>query len=121
MAKDKRYKVVKTMLDKDIIIEFRQILEVLPKTVIARELRTNNNRMTRLLSNVREFSLDELYRISRALTIDFRKLVFITCTQILNDENGKRQNGAKRSINNTGSKVNGRMSPIKKKLSKARF
>jgi len=96
MAKDKRYKVVKTMLDKGILIEFRQILEVVPKTVIARELRTNNNRMTRLLSDVRSFSLDELYRISRAMTIDFRKLVSITCSQILTEEKNKAQKKVKK-------------------------
>lgn len=98
MAKDKRYKAVKIMIESDNIVEFRQIFELVPKSVLARELRTNNNRMTKLISNVRRFSLDELYRISRAMTIDFRKLVSITCTQMLNDENRKRQKPAKKYV-----------------------
>lgn len=74
------------MIESGYIKEFVQIFDHIPKTVIKDELGTNNDRITRLISNVREFSLGEILTISQLLETDFRKIIAIACTQILNEE-----------------------------------
>lgn len=72
MEKDPRYIAVKYLIEGKQITEFKDIFTHLPKTVMAQDLGTNNNRMTRLIDHVDQFTLAELYRISDLLDVDYR-------------------------------------------------
>lgn len=82
----KRFEIIKIMIENGHIKEFRQIFDYIPKSIIKEELRTNNDRITRLISNVGEFRLEEILTVSELLHTDFIKTVQIACTQILNEE-----------------------------------
>jgi hypothetical protein len=71
MTKDERYLGVKQLIESGHITEFKQIFTYLPKTVLAGDLGTNNNRMTRLINNVHEFTLEELDRISQLIDVSY--------------------------------------------------
>lgn len=71
MTKDERYLGVKQLIESGHITEFKQIFTYLPKTVLAGDLGTNNNRMTRLINNVQEFTLEELDRISQLIDVSY--------------------------------------------------
>ncbi|WP_276484498.1 hypothetical protein [Paraflavitalea pollutisoli] len=71
MTKDERYLGVKQLIESGHITEFKQIFTFLPKTVLAGDLGTNNNRMTRLINNVQEFTLGELDRISQLIDVPY--------------------------------------------------
>jgi len=75
MEKDPRYKAVKVLIEGKHIAEFKEIFTHVPKTIMAHDLGTNNNRMTRLIDHVDQFTLAELYRISNLLNVDY-KVIF---------------------------------------------
>lgn len=90
MEKDHRYKTVKVMIETGHITEFRQIFDHIPKSVVARDLGTNNNRMTRMITHVEQFNLHELYKISALIDIDFMKVLVLGATQFLSSINEKK-------------------------------
>lgn len=63
------------MIEGKHITEFKEIFTHVPKTIMAHDLGTNNNRMTRLIDHVEQFTLAELYRISGLLDVDY-KVIF---------------------------------------------
>ena len=70
MEKDRRYNTVKNLISGGYIKTFREIFDTLPKSVVARDLGMNNARFTRLMDNVDQFSLKELFIIASFLEID---------------------------------------------------
>ena len=88
MEKDPRYKTVKFLIEGKKITEFQEIFTHVPKTIMAHDLGTNNNRMTRLIANVDQFTLGELYKISDLLDVDYRLIFNLAHAQ--NFGTGKR-------------------------------
>jgi hypothetical protein len=70
MAKDRRYTTVKNLITAGYIKTFREMFDTLPKSVVARDLGMNNARFTRLMDNVDQFSLKELFIIASFLEVD---------------------------------------------------
>jgi hypothetical protein len=89
MKKDERYEVVKDMIETGRITEFKQIFKYMPKTVMAHDLSTNTTRMTRLIDNVEEFTLEEVYEISALIEVDRLVIFKILDKQFSNSEKGK--------------------------------
>jgi plasmid maintenance system antidote protein VapI len=90
MEKDHRYKTVKVMIETGNVTEFKQMFDHIPKSVVAHDLGTNNNRMTRLISHVEQFTLDELHKISKLVDTDFKVFVNLAANQFLNAMNEKK-------------------------------
>jgi hypothetical protein len=90
MEKDHRYMTVKVMIETKHVTEFRQIFDHIPKSVVARNLGTNNNRMTRMITHVEQFTIKEVYKISELIEIDFREVLNLVATQFLNSMNEKK-------------------------------
>lgn len=72
--KDPRYKVANIMINAGAIKSFKDIFVHLPKTVVAKDLRTNNNRMTRLIEDPKDFRFAEVATIAKLIGIDFMTL-----------------------------------------------
>ena len=89
MKKDERYEVVKDMIESGRITEFKHIFKYMPKTVMAHDLSTNTTRMTRLIDNVQEFTLEELYEISKLIEIDHLTIFRLLDKQFHNSTKGK--------------------------------
>ena len=73
------------------ITEFKEIFTYVPKSVMAQDLGTNNNRMTRLIQHVGQFSINDVYKISSLLEIDFTEVITLIKNQYLNDKQSKKR------------------------------
>jgi hypothetical protein len=81
MERDPRYMAVKILIEGRHITEFKQIFTHVPKTIMAHDLGTNNNRMTRLITNVDQFTLGQLYKISELLDVDYKTIFDLVHSQ----------------------------------------
>jgi len=75
MNKENRYNIVRIFIEKGDIKTIPEIFDYIPKSVVSTELRTNNNRFTRLINDPLEFKLVELSKIARAIGIETKVLV----------------------------------------------
>jgi len=78
------------MIETGHVTEFRQLFDHVPKSVVAHDLGTNNNRMTRMISHVEQFTIDELYKISMLVDTEFKTFMGIVITQFMNSLNDKK-------------------------------
>ncbi|HEX6428768.1 MAG TPA: hypothetical protein VF008_13830 [Niastella sp.] len=72
--KDPRYKVINIMIKAGAIKSFKEIFVHLPKTVVAKDLHMNNNRMTRLIEYPGGFTFEDIATIAKMTGIDFMTL-----------------------------------------------
>lgn len=81
MTKDKRYGIVKDAIESGKISEFGEIFHgsYLPKTVLRKDIAITNERMTLLIEQPQQMSLEEADRISKMISVsvyDIIKLAF---------------------------------------------
>ncbi|MBO9563560.1 MAG: hypothetical protein J7621_12325 [Niastella sp.] len=91
MTKDERYIGVKKLIESGHITEFKQIFTYLPKTVMAQDLGTNNNRMTKLIERTEMFTLEELNRIGDLIDISFDSVNSLASNQYKRSKYFKRK------------------------------
>jgi len=91
MEKDIRYESVKVLIETGRIQEFHQIFNYLPKSILAQDLGTNNNRMTRLINHVEQFTLEELFRISHLLGVSYKTVLTIVHNQYFGEQKIKKK------------------------------
>src|ERR1044071_9694427 len=92
MERDPRYKAIKILIEGRHITEFKEIFTHVPKTIMAHDLGTNNNRMTRLITNVDQFTLAELYKISDLLDVDYKTIFTLAHTQHFGNDKRDKKN-----------------------------
>ena len=80
-----KYKVAKLLIEKDQIIFFYQIIDYVPKSTLARELRTSPTRFTKLIVNPFDFTLAELRIIAKCLEISLEKIIELIILQEKNN------------------------------------
>jgi plasmid maintenance system antidote protein VapI len=91
MEKDMRYESVKAMIESGRIHEFRQIFNYLPKSILAHDLGTNNNRMTRLINHVEQFTLEDLFRISNLLDVNYKTVLILIHNQYFGEKRSNKK------------------------------
>jgi hypothetical protein len=89
MVKDKRYKVIKHLIEGGHIKSLSEIFDTIPKSVAARDFGTNYSRFTKLIENPANFRLKEIYTLARLFDIDERKMIDLAHTQ--HTSKGKRK------------------------------
>jgi hypothetical protein len=89
MIKDNRYNIARIFIEKGEIKTIAQIFEYIPKSVVSHEIKTNNNRFTRLINEPLEFKLIELSKIAKAIGIETKVLV----NMALQDESRRSRPG----------------------------
>ena len=82
---DKRYESIKFMIETGHITEFKQIFNYIPKSLLGKHLHTNNPRMTRLVTEVDDLTVQEIVSISSLFDVDYDKITHIVFTQYLKD------------------------------------
>lgn len=75
MVKDNRYNIARIFIEKGEIKTIAQIFDYIPKSVVSHEIKTNNNRFTRLINDPLEFKLIELSKIAKAIGVETKVLV----------------------------------------------
>jgi hypothetical protein len=73
------------MIETGHITEFKQIFNYIPKSLLGRHLHTNNPRMTRLVTEVDDLTVQEIVSISTLFNVAYDKITHIVFTQYLKD------------------------------------
>jgi hypothetical protein len=69
MAKDNRYKAVKAMFDMNNFKSFKELFDIIPKSVVATDLGIHYNRFVTKISKPEDFSLQELIMLSNLIEV----------------------------------------------------
>lgn len=74
MVKDKRHKTVKILIETGNVTTFADIFEHIPKTTVADDLGIHFNRMARMISNVNDIKVNDIFLFSGYFEIDAKVL-----------------------------------------------
>ena len=74
MAKDKRTKTVKILIEGGHVTEFKEVFDHIPKTAVADELGIHFNRMSRMINNVNDIKVNDIFLFSGYFDIDAKVL-----------------------------------------------
>lgn len=72
--KDPRYKTLKIVLDAGGVKAFKDIFKIIPKSIISKDMHTNNNRMQALIDNPGKFTYCEIAEIAGLIGCDYRQI-----------------------------------------------
>lgn len=86
MAKDKRHKTVKILIETGNVTEFKDIFEHIPKTTVADDLGIHFNRITRMIENVNDIKVNDIFLFSGYFEIDGKVMFDL----IYNQHNSKK-------------------------------
>jgi len=70
MEKDRRYTTEKKLITGGFLNSFGEIFDIVPKSVVARDLGMNNMRFSKLISQPDLFRLSDIFRLATLLEID---------------------------------------------------
>jgi hypothetical protein len=70
MAKDKRFKTVKILIETGNVTTFADIFEHIPKTTVADDLGIHFNRMARMIASVNEIKVNDIFLFSGYFEVD---------------------------------------------------
>lgn len=59
--KDIRFKTIKTLIDEGLILTWSDLFKYIPYTIVAKELKINNNRMKAINANTGPLNVDEIH------------------------------------------------------------
>ena len=90
MNRDKRFDSIKVLIETENITEFKQVFDYIPKSVVGKQLGTNNPRMNRLMLRVDELTIQEVVKLSNTFNIEYTKLLVIVFKQYFNDHKKRK-------------------------------
>jgi hypothetical protein len=91
MAKDKRYEVIKTLIVAGHITRFRQIFDVLPKTIMAQDLGMHHQTFEKLLKDPERFTYKLAFWIASLIEIEEKVIVDLIYTQCIENKKIKKK------------------------------
>jgi hypothetical protein len=91
MAKDRRYTIAKNEILGGHVKTFREIFDVIPKTVVTKDMKIHNIRFNMLIDNVHRFELDELYHLAALLDLEEKIILDLAHAQYLVEKKTKRK------------------------------
>jgi hypothetical protein len=68
--KDKRFSIAAKLIRTNEIKTFSEIIDIVPKTVVAKELGINPERFNRLLATIDLFVIKDLVKLAEVLEVD---------------------------------------------------
>lgn len=90
MEKDRRYALVKRLIDGGFMKSFRDIFEIIPKTRVATDLGMNNKRFSRLMHHTDEFVLVDIFRMARLFDVQEDSMLKMIIDQYRDDRRRKK-------------------------------
>lgn len=90
MARDRRYKAVKALVEKGEISFFNEMFDYIPKTRVANDLGKNNSRFTKLLNRTEQFRLEELFTVARFLGLDDKQILDLAYNQYVQQKRKRK-------------------------------
>ena len=77
--RDHRYRVVKVMLQANKLESLEEMVKIIPRTIIAKDLHINNNMIEGYIKNPGKFKIDHIMELADLLRYDHKKVyAFIT-------------------------------------------
>ena len=91
MAKDKRYNTVKNLITAGYIKSFSEILDTVPKTVVAHDLGMHHQTFAKLIKYPERFNFKDAIRIASLIEVDDRHIIDLIYNQYSIDKKRKRK------------------------------
>jgi len=92
VMKDKRHKTVKILIETKNITTFADIFEHIPKTTVATELGIHFNRIAKMIENVGEIKVNDIYLFAGYFEVD-ETIIF----ELIKNQRGKKP-GARKKV-----------------------
>jgi hypothetical protein len=89
MAKDRRYKTLKILIEGGHIKELRQMFDHIPKSVVSQDLGMNYERFVNKINHIELFTLKELFLIMTFIGVDEKLMLELAFSQYLADKKKK--------------------------------
>ena len=70
-----------------------EVYDTVPKTVVARDLGFNSDRITKLFNNVELFYLKDLFKLADLVEVDEMDILKLVCNQYQLDKKTRRRKG----------------------------
>lgn len=81
MAKDRRYNTVKNLISGNYIKTFSEIFDTVPKSVVAKDLGFNNERISGLITDVDRFIVKDLFKLAALIEVEEIEIMKLICNQ----------------------------------------
>jgi plasmid maintenance system antidote protein VapI len=91
MTKDRRYKTVNNLISGGYIKTFREILETIPKTTIAKDLGMHHQTFTKLVDHPDRFSFKDAFRIAALIGVEEMAILNLIYNQCTEDRKTKKK------------------------------
>lgn len=91
MTKDKRYVLVKNQISGGFLKTFREIFDIIPKTVVSKDLKMHNVRFGNMLNDTTRFELGDLYRIAALIDVEEKVILDLAHAQYLADKKTRKK------------------------------
>lgn len=82
MAKDKRYKTIKILIEGNHISQFKEIFDHIPKTIVGKDLGIHFRRFNRMVVKVSEIKVKDIFQLSAFFDVDEMLLFDLIYKQI---------------------------------------
>jgi plasmid maintenance system antidote protein VapI len=91
MVKDKRYGTIKKLIKAGITTSIVEILEIIPKTVIGRDMGMHHKTFDKLINNPENFTVKDMFRIASLIDIEKTTIVNLIVEDILARQNKRKK------------------------------
>jgi hypothetical protein len=91
MAKDKRYNTVKNLITAGYIKSFSEILDTVPKTVVAHDLGMHHQTFTKLIKSPERFNFKDAIRIASLIEVDDKHIIDLIYNQYAIDKKRRKK------------------------------
>ena len=91
MTKDRRYKTVNNLISGGYVKTFREILETIPKSTIARDLGMHHQTFTKLIDHPERFTFQDAFRIAALLEVENMIVLTLIYEQYAVDKKVKKR------------------------------
>lgn len=89
MVDDPRYIAAKRMVEQGDINTFNQLFSIIPKSIVAADLGTQNVRFTTLMNHIERFTLQELFMLSKLFSLDEKAILELAYNQYTEQKRSK--------------------------------
>ncbi|WEK37912.1 MAG: hypothetical protein P0Y53_10415 [Candidatus Pseudobacter hemicellulosilyticus] len=89
MVGDPRYIAAKRMVENGDITTFNQLFTIIPKSIVAADLGTQNVRFTMLMNHVERFTLQELFLVGNFFELEEKDIFQLAFNQYAEQRKNK--------------------------------
>ncbi|MGN6417882.1 MAG: hypothetical protein ACTHMC_10345 [Pseudobacter sp.] len=89
MVEDPRYIAAKRMVEQGDISTFNQLFTIIPKSIVAADMGTQNVRFTTLMNHIEKFTLQELFMLSKLFSLDEKVILDLAFSQYMEQKKSK--------------------------------